>query len=231
MAARDLRRATWSPALPATGSTTTRAAHLRGRLDRRLLINRCAACGRWHHPPHPICPHCWSTEVSAQPVAGTGTIHLAVFLHQGPPATGVDYATPYPVVTVDLDEQPGLRFTATVVGLDAGRRSRSAAGSASTGSSATTCRCPCSGSRQAHDQLAESLAGHGRHRRRGDDRLRRGEHRPQPGVPRRGGVRRGTARERPRRRPTSTASVARHRPRPTCRPCSASPRSPGSPIR
>ena len=53
--------------------------------------------------------------MSAQPVAGTGTIHLAVFLHQGPPATGVDYATPYPVVTVDLDEQPGLRFTATVV--------------------------------------------------------------------------------------------------------------------
>jgi len=27
----------------------------------------------------------------------------------------VDYATPYPVVTVELDEQVGLRFTATVV--------------------------------------------------------------------------------------------------------------------
>lgn len=91
------------------------APHLRGRLERQLLINRCAACDRWHHPPHPICPQCWSTDVFAQPVAGTGTIHLAVFLHQGPPATGVDYATTYPVVTVDLDEQPGLRFTATVV--------------------------------------------------------------------------------------------------------------------
>jgi uncharacterized OB-fold protein len=50
------------------------------------------------------------------PVAGTGTIHLAVFLHQGPPAPGVDYSTPYPLVTVELDEQPGLRFTGTVVG-------------------------------------------------------------------------------------------------------------------
>ena len=41
---------------------------------------------------------------------------MAVFLHQGPPAEGVDYSTPYPVVTVDLDEQPGLRFSSTVVG-------------------------------------------------------------------------------------------------------------------
>lgn len=49
-------------------------------------------------------------------VAGTGSIHLVLFLHQGPPARGVDYGTPYPVVTVELDEQPGLRFTSTVVG-------------------------------------------------------------------------------------------------------------------
>jgi uncharacterized OB-fold protein len=39
-----------------------------------------------------------------------------VFLHQGPPAEGVSYSTPYPVVTVELDEQQGLRFTSTVVG-------------------------------------------------------------------------------------------------------------------
>jgi uncharacterized OB-fold protein len=41
---------------------------------------------------------------------------MAIFLHQGPPAPGVDYSSPYPVVTVELDEQPGLRFTSTVVG-------------------------------------------------------------------------------------------------------------------
>lgn len=92
------------------------AAHLRGRLTRQLLVNQCASCGHWHHPPRPVCPECWSFEVTARPVAGTGTIHLAVFLHQGPPAPGVDYSTPYPLVTVELDEQPGLRFSATVVG-------------------------------------------------------------------------------------------------------------------
>lgn len=92
------------------------AAHYRGRLERRLLLNRCADCARWHHPPKPICPSCWSTDVRATEVAGTGTIHLAIFLHQGPPAEGVDYSTPYPVVVVELDEQLGLRFTSTVVG-------------------------------------------------------------------------------------------------------------------
>jgi uncharacterized protein len=92
------------------------AGHYRGRLDRLLLINRCRECGTWHHPPMPVCPACWSSAVEPTRVAGTGTIHLAVFLHQGPPAPGVDYSTPYPVVTVELDEQPGLRFTSTVVG-------------------------------------------------------------------------------------------------------------------
>jgi len=43
-----------------------------------------------------------------------------MLLHQGPPAPGVDYsAGPHPVVTVELEEQPGLRFTSTVVGTPA----------------------------------------------------------------------------------------------------------------
>jgi uncharacterized OB-fold protein len=96
--------------------TRDSAAHYRGRLGHQLLINRCASCGHFHHPPRPICPKCWSTDVAPTEVSGNGTIHLIVFLHQGPPAAGVDYATPYPVATVELDEQPGLRFTGTVLG-------------------------------------------------------------------------------------------------------------------
>src|SRR3954447_21184544 len=92
------------------------AAHYRGRIEHRLLLNRCAEGGPWRHPPMPICPPCWSTAVVPTEVAGTGAIHLVVFLHQGPPADGVDYTTPYPVVTVELDDQPGLRFTSTGVG-------------------------------------------------------------------------------------------------------------------
>jgi hypothetical protein len=44
---------------------------------------------------------------------------MLILLHQGPPASGVDYASgPYPVATVELDEQAGLRFTGAVVGVD-----------------------------------------------------------------------------------------------------------------
>lgn len=88
----------------------------RGRWRRQLLVNRCNDCGVWHQPPRPICASCWSTNVTPTEVSGRGTIYMAIFLHQGPPATGVDYRTPHPVVTVDLDEQEGLRLTSTVVG-------------------------------------------------------------------------------------------------------------------
>jgi uncharacterized OB-fold protein len=83
-----------------------------GLLERRLLVNRCEECGTWHQPPSSICPSCWSERVAPTEVSGRGTVHLAIFLHQGP---GVDPGAPYPVVTVELEEQEGLRHTSTVV--------------------------------------------------------------------------------------------------------------------
>lgn len=87
----------------------------RGWLVGELRLNRCHACGTWHHPPRPICPRCWSDDVVATAVSGRGTVHLLVWLHQGPSAPGVSYDKAHPVVTVELEEQPGLRFTSTVV--------------------------------------------------------------------------------------------------------------------
>jgi len=101
---------------PGEPITHDNAAHYRGRLRRELLMTRCGDCGRWHAPAKPVCPDCWSWRVSAEPVSGEGEIYLAIFLHRGPAAPGVDYSTPYPVVTVELAEQEGLRFTSTVVG-------------------------------------------------------------------------------------------------------------------
>jgi uncharacterized OB-fold protein len=87
----------------------------RGWLERRLLLNRCLDCGRWHNPPRPLCPDCWSRWVAPTEVSGRGVIHLLLFLHQGPPAPDVDYSRPHPVATVELAEQEGLRYTSTVV--------------------------------------------------------------------------------------------------------------------
>jgi uncharacterized OB-fold protein len=86
-------------------------AHYRGLLQRRLLLNRCTKCGVWHHPPRPVCPACWSFDVRPAEPSGRGTIYLLTFLERG------GGSPPHPIATVDLDEQAGLRYTATVDGL------------------------------------------------------------------------------------------------------------------
>ena len=91
-------------------------ARYRGWLEHTMLVDRCNACGTWHEPPGPVCPSCWSTDIEPTPISGDGTIHLAIYLHQGPRVPGVDYSTPYPVVVVELDEQTGLRMSSTVIG-------------------------------------------------------------------------------------------------------------------
>jgi uncharacterized OB-fold protein len=96
------------------------AEHYRGWFRHQLVFNRCRSCGTWIQPMRPMCPSCWSWDLDPLPVSGRGRIHLALLLHQGPPAPGVDYsAGPYPVVTVELAEQEGLRYTSTVIDVPA----------------------------------------------------------------------------------------------------------------
>jgi uncharacterized protein len=89
-----------------------------GWLVRELRLPRCGQCHRWHAPPRSLCPFCWSRGLTPTALSGRGTVLLLTVLHAGPPAPGVAY--PYPLVTVDLAEQPGLRFTSTVVAGPAG---------------------------------------------------------------------------------------------------------------
>jgi uncharacterized protein len=90
--------------------------HYRGRLQHRLLVNRCRDCGLWHQPPRAICPRCWSSRVEATEVSGRGRLDLMTVLHVGSPTPGVDYGAGYPVVAVELEEQTGLRYVAGIVG-------------------------------------------------------------------------------------------------------------------
>ena len=88
----------------------------RGWLNKQLLINKCANCGEFHHPPKPICPNCWSSSLNPTEISGRGRVHLAMFLRQGPAAPDVDYIiSPHPVTTIELEEQEGLRFTSTII--------------------------------------------------------------------------------------------------------------------
>jgi uncharacterized OB-fold protein len=92
----------------------------KGKLQKRLLFNRCQDCGYWIYPFRPVCPECWSDKVSAEEVGGKGFIYLLVFYHQGRPIPGVTYSPPYAVAAVELEEREGLRYVA----LDRGRRQR-----------------------------------------------------------------------------------------------------------
>ena len=73
----------------------------------RLLVKRCAACGKLHFYPRAICPHCFSDRTEWQEAAGTGTIYsYSVMRH------GVAYAIAY----VTLDE--GVTMLTNIVDCD-----------------------------------------------------------------------------------------------------------------
>jgi hypothetical protein len=101
-------------AWPTAAIDEDNVAHYRGRLQQRLLINRCGSCGHWHHPPRPRCPECWSDQVAATEVSGAGVVELSTVLHVGAPHEDIDYETGYRLVAVRLDDAPEVRFTASL---------------------------------------------------------------------------------------------------------------------
>jgi uncharacterized OB-fold protein len=78
-----------------------------------LRIQACADCGRLRFPPRPCCPNCGSFEDEWRPMSGRGRIWSYVVAH--PPLLPA-YAerAPYPVVVVELDEDPTIRLVGTV---------------------------------------------------------------------------------------------------------------------
>jgi uncharacterized OB-fold protein len=113
---------TTTPAEPAP----PRAFRLLPRLDDRnrpfwtggevgeLRFWRCRDCGRWLHPPTPICPSCLSKDLAVEPVSGRGVVHTFTVNHQ-PWYPNLD--PPYVVAIVELVEQSGLRLTTNLVGI------------------------------------------------------------------------------------------------------------------
>ena len=74
--------------------------------ERRLVVQRCADCGRYQHPPAPQCQGCRCENLEWAPIAGSGVVHEYTVVRMGRIAGFED--APYICVTVELDEQPGL---------------------------------------------------------------------------------------------------------------------------
>ncbi|MFF3909325.1 Zn-ribbon domain-containing OB-fold protein [Streptomyces sp. NPDC001848] len=87
----------------------------------RLLVRRCAACGRAHHYPREFCPFCWSEKVTWEPASGRATLYTWSVVHRNdlPPFAE---RTPYVAAVVDLVEGP--RMMTEVVECEQGGRLR-----------------------------------------------------------------------------------------------------------
>jgi uncharacterized protein len=83
--------------------------------ERRLLLKRCADCGRAHFYPRPFCPYCWSKAVEWEDASGRATLYTwsVVYRNDLPP---FHERVPYVAAVVDLEEGP--RMMTNVVDID-----------------------------------------------------------------------------------------------------------------
>jgi len=76
--------------------------------NHQLVVQRCASCETWQHPPRIRCHCCGSTQaLSYKEVTGYGRIVTWTRVYQSLIA-GFEDSVPYFNVIVELDEQSGL---------------------------------------------------------------------------------------------------------------------------
>jgi hypothetical protein len=95
------------------------------RADEGLLVlQQCAQCGTFRHPPAPVCFRCQSFEWNWTQVSGAGTVFSMTWVHAALTPAFAD-VVPYNVCVVELDDTPavgstGVRIAATVTGVELG---------------------------------------------------------------------------------------------------------------
>jgi uncharacterized protein len=88
--------------------------------ERRLLVQKCGACGYYNHPPRSVCDACLSQQLAFAPVSGRGTIYTFTVMHQKDVA-GFGEEAPFINVVVELDEQPRLLMVCNIAASERGK--------------------------------------------------------------------------------------------------------------
>ena len=83
-----------------------------GVKEGKLLLRKCAQCGRLQQPPSPMCPNCGSLEWDTEESSGRGTVHSWILSHH---PTQPDEA-PRIVALIELDE--GVRLVSNLQDID-----------------------------------------------------------------------------------------------------------------
>jgi len=81
--------------------------------QRRLLLQRCRACGRLQHYPRSLCLACGSDDLDWAEASGFGSVYSYTTVHRSPSTVP---AVPYVVALVRLAEGPVL--LTNIVGCD-----------------------------------------------------------------------------------------------------------------
>jgi len=84
-----------------------------GARERRLVIQRCADCNYYNHPPRPFCDACLSQRLEFHAVSGRGSIYSYTVMHQRDVA-GFEHEAPFINIVVQLKEQPLLLMVANL---------------------------------------------------------------------------------------------------------------------
>ncbi len=82
-----------------------------------LLIQRCAECRRYQHPPSFICLSCPSDSLGYEEVSGKAIIQSFTVILESP-VVGFEPGVPIIHMAGELAEQSGLLMNANLVGAD-----------------------------------------------------------------------------------------------------------------
>jgi len=79
-----------------------------------LVIQRCADCGRWRHPPAPLCASCRSVAVRWERTSGQGRVFSYTIVHHAVHPALADHI-PYNVALVELPDADNVRLISNLV--------------------------------------------------------------------------------------------------------------------
>ena len=108
--------------------------------DGTLRFLRCGDCSYLIHPPAPFCPSRQGREAAPAEVSGRGTVHSFTVNHQAWDGVGDVYV----IGLVAIDEQPDVRLTTNIVGIEP-EDVRPACRSRSSSRITSRCSSRCSG--------------------------------------------------------------------------------------
>ena len=95
------------PSVPATPGSE---AYWEAAKAGKLLVKHCKDCGKPHHYPRGICPHCFSTNLEWKEAKGTGEVYTFSIMNAAKP--------PYVIAYVTLDE--GVSMMTNIVDCEPG---------------------------------------------------------------------------------------------------------------